>query len=165
MILVISKYIHTSSNYTQESTRFCNLLWNFGTGLLARVVLTKKKLCIPGALSLSLSLLHWRRELEERSGGVGPQSGPTTQFPFSVNAPPIRHQFTDRPPSIALYLLLPTQPYPHNEPLCFASHMCVHQWPSLLRCSPLLLSRPPKISYPITGGNNFVSAHRVAYAI
>jgi len=25
-----------------------------------------------GSLSLSLSLLHWRRELEERSGGVGP---------------------------------------------------------------------------------------------
>src|SRR5258706_11517211 len=27
---------------------------------------------IPGSLSLSLSLLHWRREREERSEGVGP---------------------------------------------------------------------------------------------
>jgi hypothetical protein len=35
---------------------------------------------IPGSLSLSLSLslLHWRREREERLGGVRPWSGPTT---------------------------------------------------------------------------------------
>ena len=35
---------------------------------------------------LSLSLLHWKREQEERLGGVGPWSiGPTTQLPFSAN--------------------------------------------------------------------------------
>jgi len=40
---------------------------------------------IPGSLSLSLSLslLHWRREQEERSGGVGPWSGPTTRATIS----------------------------------------------------------------------------------
>ena len=127
------------------------------------VVLTKKKLHIPGALSLSL--LHWRRELEERLGRVGPQLGPTTQFPFSVDVPPIQCRFTDRPPSITVHLPLPTRPYPHNEPLCFASRMCACQQPSLLRRSPLFLSRPPEISYPIAGGNNFVSVHCVAYAI
>ena len=50
---------------------------------------TKKNLRIPGSLSLSLSLslLHWRREREERSGGVGPRSGPTTRLPILANVP------------------------------------------------------------------------------
>ena len=143
---------------------FFNLSQNFSTGLLTRGWYLQKKIVYTWG-SLSLSLLHWRRELEERSGGVGPQSGPTTQFPFSVDGPPIRRQFTDRPPSITIHLPLPTWPYPHDKPLCFASCVCVCQQPSLLRRSPLFLSRPPEISYPITGGNNFVSAHHVAYAI
>jgi len=50
---------------------------------LQGVVLTNFSLHIPG--SLSLSLLHWKREQEERSGGVGPWLGPTTQLPFLAN--------------------------------------------------------------------------------
>ena len=169
MILVISKYIHTSSNYmqyTQESTRFCDLSWNFGTGSLARGWYLPKFFCIYLGLSLSLSLSP---PLEERTRGEvrgsWTRSGPTTQFPYLVNAPPILCRFTDCPPSIALHLPLPIQPYSHNEPLCFASHMCVCQRPSLPVPLTLLLSRSPTISYPIPRGNNFVSVHHVAHAI
>jgi len=129
MILVISKYIHTSSNYmryTQESTRFCDLSRNFGAGSLVRGWYLQKKNCVYLGLSLSLSLLHWRRELEERSGGVGP----------SRVQPPNFHIWSTRPLSgagspIALHLPLPIRPYSHNEPLRFASHMCMRQRPSL----------------------------------
>jgi len=69
---------NTSSIY-KTSTHFYNLPQNFGTGLLMRGCTYQKKLCIPG--SLSLSLLHWKREWEERLAGVGPWSGPTTQLP------------------------------------------------------------------------------------
>src|SRR5258706_152429 len=46
---------------------------------------------IPGSvrLSLSLAVLHWRREREERSEGVGPWSGPTT--PAVISNHPAYH--------------------------------------------------------------------------
>jgi len=50
-----------------ETLSFCHSCWG---------VECEKK-CIYQALSLSL--LHWRREQEERLGGVGPWLGPTTQ--------------------------------------------------------------------------------------
>ena len=73
-------------NYMQDRIKnalfmtCCNTL---ALDCLWGVVLTKKNLHIPG--SLSLSLLHWKREWEERSGGVGPQLDPTTQLPFLAN--------------------------------------------------------------------------------
>jgi len=170
IILVISKYINTSSNYmrcTQEMARFAT---RRETSVLDRsqgVILPKKKLCIPGALSLSLSLslLHWKREREERSGGVGLRSGPTTQFPFSVNASPIWHRLASLP--ITVHLSLPTHSL--NEPLRSASCMCVrHRQLSLLRRKPLLPSRSPTNPIPhnhITRGNSFVSAPRAVHAI
>jgi len=76
----------TSSIYIKVHA-FYNLPRNFGSGLLARGCTYNFFLAYTRlSLSLSLSLLHWKREQEERSGGVGPWSGPTTQLPFSANA-------------------------------------------------------------------------------
>jgi len=60
----------TSSIY-EKSMRFYNSPQNFGAGPLTRGCTYKKKIAYT-RLSLSLSLLHWKREQEERSGGVGP---------------------------------------------------------------------------------------------
>jgi len=65
----IRKQLRKDTNSIYEKARaFYNSPRNFGAGPLARGCTYKKKLRIPG----SLSLLHWKREREERSGGVGP---------------------------------------------------------------------------------------------
>ena len=170
IILVISKYIDTSSNYTQctqEMACFATHHETLALDCLQGVILQKKKLHIPGAHSLShsLSLLHWKREQEERSGGVGPWSGPTTQFPFLVNMSPIQRQLTSS--LIAVHLSLPTHSL--NEPLRLASCMCMHhRWLSLLCHEPLLLLRSPTnpiLHNHITRGNSFVSVPRAVHAI
>jgi hypothetical protein len=85
IISVISRYIHTSSNYMrsiQETARFCNPSRDFGTGTLARGNTYEKKFAytrLSLSLSLSLSPPLEERAKEERSGGVGPWSGPTTR--------------------------------------------------------------------------------------
>ena len=60
----------TSSIYEKSTRFFTTHCETSALDCSQGVVLTKKKLRIPG--SLSLSLLHWKREWEERSGGVGP---------------------------------------------------------------------------------------------
>jgi len=70
----------TSTIY-KKSMHFYNLPQNFSAAPLARgCTYQKKKVYTRLSLSLSLSILHWKREQEERLGGVGPQSGPTTQL-------------------------------------------------------------------------------------
>jgi hypothetical protein len=54
----------------QETAHFCNLLRDFGTGMLARgntyeIFLAYTRL----SLSLYLSLLHWKREQKRRGWG------------------------------------------------------------------------------------------------
>jgi len=62
----------TSSIY-EKSTRFLQLAANFSAGPLTRGCTYQKKIAYTRlSLSLSLSLLHWKREREEWSGGVGP---------------------------------------------------------------------------------------------
>jgi hypothetical protein len=73
IISVISRYIHTSSNYMwsiQETACFCNPSQDFSAGMLARgntyeIFLAYTRL----SLSLSLSLLHWKRERKRRGQG------------------------------------------------------------------------------------------------
>jgi len=145
---------------TQEMACFATHCETSALGCSQGVILPKKKLHIPGALSLS----SIGRE-NERSGGVGPWSGPTTQFPFSVNTFPIQRWLASL--QIAVHLSLPTHSL--NEPLCLASCMCMcHQWPSLLHREPLLLSRSPTNPIPhnhITRGNSFVSVPCAVHAI
>jgi hypothetical protein len=75
IISVISRYVHTSSNYMrsiQETAHFCNPSQDFGTGMLARGNTYKKKFVytrLSLSLSLSLSLLHWKRERKRRGQG------------------------------------------------------------------------------------------------
>jgi hypothetical protein len=74
IISVISRYIHTSSNYMrsiQEMARFCNPSRDFGTGTLARGNTYEKNLRIPGSLSLSLSLSLSSTGRESERGEVG----------------------------------------------------------------------------------------------
>jgi hypothetical protein len=72
----------------QETARFCNPSRDFGTGTLMRgntyeFFLAYTRL----SLSLSLSPPLEERAKEERLGGVGPWSGPTTQgLPYPANA-------------------------------------------------------------------------------
>jgi len=74
----------TSSIY-ENSTRFLQLATKLQHWTTHEGLYLPKKIAYT-RLSLSLSLLHWKREREEWSGGVGPWSGPTTQLPFSANA-------------------------------------------------------------------------------
>jgi hypothetical protein len=92
IISVISRYIHTSNNYMQsiqETARFCNPSRDFGAGTLARgntyeIFFAYTRLSL--SLSLSLSPLEERAK-EERLGGVGPWSGPTTRgLPYPADA-------------------------------------------------------------------------------
>jgi hypothetical protein len=73
IISVISRYIHTSSNYMrsiQETARFCNPSRDFGAGTLARGNTYEKKFAYTRlSLSLSLSLSSTGRESER--GEVG----------------------------------------------------------------------------------------------
>ena len=58
---------------------------NFGAGSRARGGIYKNKNAytrLSLSLSLSLSPPVEKREREERLGGVGPRSGPTTRLPF-----------------------------------------------------------------------------------
>jgi len=63
-IILGSNYKKIQVVYMKKAHTFYNLPQNFSTGLLARVVFTKKIGCIPGSLSLSLS-----PPLEERARG------------------------------------------------------------------------------------------------
>jgi len=79
----IRKQLWKDTSIYKKAHAFSNLPWNFSTGLLTRGCTYKKKIAYT---RLSLSLLHWKREQEERLGGVGPSLGPTTWLPFLANA-------------------------------------------------------------------------------
>jgi len=81
-VILGSNYEDTSSIYKKimHCLQLTAKLWRWTT---CEGLCLQKKKCVYQALSLSL--LHWKREQEERSGGVGPWLGPTTQLPFSAN--------------------------------------------------------------------------------
>jgi hypothetical protein len=113
IISVISRYIHTSSNYMrsiQETARFCNPSRDFGAGTLARGNTYEKKFAytrLSLSLSLSLSLLHWKRERKRRGRGeldlgrVQPPEGyhtrPTRTLPPRPTLPVRRVPYCHRP--------------------------------------------------------------------
>jgi len=72
----------TSSIY-KKTTHFLQLAAKLQHWTACKGLYLQKKIGVYQALSLSL--LHWKREQEERSGGVGPWLGPTTQLPFLAN--------------------------------------------------------------------------------
>jgi len=150
--------------YTRNGA-FCNPSRNFGTGPLARGDTSKKKMRIPGALSLSLSSIG--RENERRGRG---------ELDPSQVQPPNFHFWSMCPLSgagLPAHQLLSTFHYlPIHSMNPFAwPPVCVcvrHQWPSLLCHEPLLPSRSPTNPIPhnhITRGNSFVSAPHAVHAI
>ena len=132
---------------------------------------------IPGSLSLSLSLslLHWRREQEERSGGVGPWSGPTTPAVTSnhpgchLQPPGLPYRFDVYPPDAdqvaSRGYMSNATPARHPIPHCSRRHRAngyfsfFFFWPYQQR----FRDRPPTTGPPDRQENTHPFCHRHAH--